>query len=427
MSFSSSAALRQRHAKSMDSTSGSDEGLTTSKVELKPNIFGVMWITFLIFAAAYAILYVTPTYQTIAFAIFWYLLCGFADSAGYHRLWAHKSYEASFFLKVILLILGSANFTGPVIDWARNHRAHHRQPDTSKDPFNRSNGFFFAFLGHHFIDKSSVGDANITDLKGDLLLTFQKTAYPILAISVGWVLPAFIAAQWDDPIGGFFYGGIVRTFFFVIGQSFFWALGRTYGYRPYNDAHSARNNIIVSICTLGDGYLNFHYEFSSDYRIGCFYYHLDATKWLLRAFSVLGLARKFNKTPYEEILKVRVQKKQAEVDEKMKQLNFGPDPSTLPLWTMEQFEKKIADGEKLLIIDYIVHDVKNFMDQHPGGIDILLPKIGKDATVAFNGGVQRHSKAARNLATFMRIARLERIKLTKKKLLDEIKPDVNEK
>lgn len=39
-----------------------------------------------------------------------------------------------------------------------------------------------------------------------------------------------------------------------------------------------------------------------------------------------------------------------------------------------------------------------------------MPKIGKDATIAFNGGVQRHSKAARNLAAFLRVATIERPK-----------------
>jgi stearoyl-CoA desaturase (delta-9 desaturase) len=49
----------------------------------------------------------------------------------------------------------------------------------------------------------------------------------------------------------------------------------------------------------------------------------------------------------------------------------------------------------------------------------LKPKIGKDATIAFNGGVQRHSKAARNLAAFMRVAVIEKAKIDKKKSASE--------
>jgi len=58
-------------------------------------------------------------------------------------------------------------------------------------------------------------------------------------------------------------------------------------------------------------------------------------------------------------------------------------------------------------MDSIVHDISNFFEAHPGGAEVLKPKIGKDATIAFNGGVQRHSKAARNQAAFMRVAVVE--------------------
>lgn len=60
----------------------------------------------------------------------------------------------------------------------------------------------------------------------------------------------------------------------------------------------------------------------------------------------------------------------------------------------------------MIIIDHLIHDLAEFFDEHPGGDEILRTKVGKDATIAFNGGVQRHSKAARNLAMFLRIARI---------------------
>ena len=71
---------------------------------------------------------------------------------------------------------------------------------------------------------------------------------------------------------------------------------------------------------------------------------------------------------------------------------------------MDEFEKQVANGRQLIIMDSIAHDVAEFFEKHPGGDEILRPKIGKDATIAFNGGVQRHSKAARNLAALLRVA-----------------------
>lgn len=72
-----------------------------------------------------------------------------------------------------------------------------------------------------------------------------------------------------------------------------------------------------------------------------------------------------------------------------------------------ELAQRVQAGELLVVMDGLVHDVSTFIHKHPGGEAILRDKAGKDVTIAFNGGVQRHSKAARNLAALMRIARLE--------------------
>ena len=170
------------------------------------------------------------------------------------------------------------------------------------------------------------------------------------------------------------YAGVVRVFLFLHGQFLLWALGHTFGHQPYSDNHTGRNNTLLSILSLGEGYLNFHREFPGDYRMGCFYYHMDATKWFLRLLSVLRLgtpprdrsgpvpgqgahsvhgvrttsappsshpsltgpappAKGFQKTPYRQILLVRVQKQLAELERMQTKINFGPSPQVGPrLW-----------------------------------------------------------------------------------------------
>jgi len=155
--------------------------------------------------------------------------------------------------------------------------------------------------------------------------------------------------------------------------------------------------------------------------------------------SMMLLVSNLNITPQGEVLKLKYQFKQSKLDSLRRNIQFGPEPTDLPVWSWETFQKRVEEGEPLMVIDDIVHDLKNFFDevsslfvfslfliqasmhfclflffflffffQHPGGAEILRPKIGKDATVAFNGGVQRHSKAARNLASLMRVAVLEK-------------------
>ena len=53
--------------------------------------------------------------------------------------------------------------------------------------------------------------------------------------------------------------------------------------------------------TFGEGYHNFHHIFQADYRNGIKWYHFDPTKWLIKAFSIFGLANKLKKTPQHSI------------------------------------------------------------------------------------------------------------------------------
>lgn len=98
--------------------------------------------------------------------------------------------------------------------------------------------------------------------------------------------------------------------------------------------------------------------------------------------------------------------KQKKLDQLKSTINFGPEEEDLPITDWISISKKVSEGAKLVVIDGIVHDVASFIKEHPGGQNILLSRIGKDATIAFNGGVYRHSKAARNIAALLRVARL---------------------
>jgi len=65
-----------------------------------------------------------------------------------------------------------------------------------------------------------------------------------------------------------------------------------------------------------------------------------------------------------------------------------------------------------VVVENLVHDVTNFLPDHPGGVPLLKHAIGKDATNMFNGntGVYRHSQAARHLLTTFRVARIDKQK-----------------
>ena len=77
----------------------------------------------------------------------------FGITGGAHRLWAHRSYKASFAFRAITLLCNSIANQGTVYHWARDHRTHHFHSETCANPHDAGRGFFFAHMGWLFLKK----------------------------------------------------------------------------------------------------------------------------------------------------------------------------------------------------------------------------------------------------------------------------------
>eukprot|EP01119_Soliformovum_irregulare_P017747 TRINITY_DN5323_c0_g1_i2.p1 TRINITY_DN5323_c0_g1~~TRINITY_DN5323_c0_g1_i2.p1 ORF type:complete len:243 (+),score=27.83 TRINITY_DN5323_c0_g1_i2:550-1278(+) len=206
--------------------------------------------------------------------------------------------------------------------------------------------------------------------------------------------------------GGLIYAGLGRVLIFHQAHFATQSVCHVLGTQSYSDEFSARSFIPVSLFTFGEGYRNYHHNFSRDYRLGPRSVDIDSTKWLLSVLSMFGLVWNLQSTDQRDVLACRVQLKQRKLDKLKQTLNFGPDPQDLPVWTWETIRKKAEAGEVLVVIDGLVHDASKFIASHPGGAKIISLRVGKDSTLGFNGAVYRHSKAARNLLATLRVAKL---------------------
>jgi stearoyl-CoA desaturase (Delta-9 desaturase) len=155
---------------------------------------------------------------------------------------------------------------------------------------------------------------------------------------------------------------------------------------------------------MGEGYHNFHHEFPSDYRNGFEWYQYDPTKWMIWICGCIGLAHNLKQFRYNEIEKGRIQQCQKQLDKRGKVLDWGRAIADLPLIEWDEYRHRIQHGEKLVVVEGVVHDVALFMEEHPGGAALIQAHIGKDASAIFNGGMYNHSNAARNLLATMRTA-----------------------
>lgn len=358
---------------------------------------------------------------TLYFSIFYYCLSISLFHLGYHRYFSHRSFtfHPSYkpICEVMISLFGSACGMGSILQWVPLHRAHHRYVDTEKDPSYIRKGLFFAHIGHLLLKKrakvrNSVKECQDEELSKSMLALWQDENYYALCGLMGFAFPSLICGIFGgkgDYYGGLIYAGVLRMFFVQQSIMLVDSLGHLSfgGVQPYDDRKSHRDNLLLSILSFGEGYNNFHHEFSSDYRNGLKWYSFDPIKYQLQILHHLGVVSCLNSTPSESIKQVQLQQAQKLIDRRRSKLNWGVPIDQLPLISPAEFKTLARESypdRVLIAVAGIVHDVSPFVQDHPGGVALIQNSMGKDATSAFNGAVYDHSIAAHNLLATMRIA-----------------------
>ncbi|KAJ2151908.1 stearoyl-CoA 9-desaturase [Coemansia sp. RSA 1807] len=361
--------------------------------------------------ALYGIATTNVRSETLVLTAVVYLISGLGITAGYHRLWAHTAYSATYPLQVFLALAGSAAVQGSIFWWARDHRVHHRYTDTPKDPYDALQGFWHCHIGWMLVkkDRRRLGYADTSDLKTDPLIRWQHKYYPLLVLTFGVVLPMSVPGLvWGDWRGGFFFATVLRMVLLHHATFCVNSLAHTIGRHTYDNVQTARDSWITALVTMGEGYHNFHHQFPNDYRNAIRFYQYDPTKWFIRIASTMGLAYDLKTFPANEVEKGQIQMRMKELEMKRAKLTFGTPVNKLPVFTEEEFLDQVKNYKKQwMVIEGFVYDVKPFINDHPGGAALIRGGIGKDMTEAFNGGVYMHHNSARNLMnTSLRVGRL---------------------
>ena len=158
------------------------------------------------------IYFVGVSWPLIGVFVFYLAATGISVTAGYHRLFAHRSYDTNRFIKLFYLIFGAAACENSALKWAADHRYHHSFVDQEDDPYNIRRGFFYAHIGWVFLKRpeNSCFDS-ASDLFKDPLVCWQRRFYLPLAILVGGALPLLIGYFLGDALGCFLLVGVTRT------------------------------------------------------------------------------------------------------------------------------------------------------------------------------------------------------------------------
>jgi len=335
-------------------------------------------------------------------------MTGLGITAGYHRLWAHRSYNASKPLQYLLANWGAGAVQGSIRWWSRGHRAHHRYTDTKLDPYSAHEGFWWAHVGWMLVKpRGKIGVADISDLTRNPVVRWQHNNYLALLFLNALVIPTVVAGLgWGDWWGGLFYAGAARLVFvhhstFCVNSLAHW-LGET----PFDNKHTPKDHFITALVTVGEGYHNFHHQFPMDFRNAIKWYQYDPTKWFIFTMNKLGLASHLQKFPDNEIKKGQYTMKLQMLAQQTDKIQWPKSSNDLPVISWEDFQAE-AKERSLVAIHGFIHDVSSFIDDHPGGAHLIKRAIGTDATTAFFGGVYDHSNAAHNLLAMMRVGVLD--------------------
>jgi stearoyl-CoA desaturase (delta-9 desaturase) len=236
-------------------------------------------------------------------ALVLYAVVGHAVTIGFHRLLAHRSFEASRPLKIALSVAGSFAFQGGVISWVAQHRRHHSFTERPGDPHSpleygvgfgaRLRGLWHAHMGWFFEYQPNYERRFAADLLADRDLVVINALFPLwcvlslaLPFALGWMLGGGLVAG----LTALLWAGLVRV---CVLQHVTWSVNsicHTFGKRPFRTRDHSTNFAPLAVVTMGESWHNAHHAFPQSARHGVDAGQLDSSAALIRLFERARLA-----------------------------------------------------------------------------------------------------------------------------------------
>jgi stearoyl-CoA desaturase (delta-9 desaturase) len=227
-----------------------------------------------------------------------YLVRMFAITGFYHRYFSHRSFKTSRLGQFIFGLLGaSAVQRGPVW-WAAHHRYHHANSDQASDLHSPSqHGFWRSHMGWFLSIKGFAPDLRfVRDLvKFPELRWLDRFDILIpIVLGVGMFLLGVLLQHTAPRLGT--TGAQMLVWGFFISTVVCWhatytinSLSHVFGRQRYRTGDTSRNNWLLAILTLGEGWHNNHHYYPNSVRQGFYWWEYDITYYVLKVMSWLGL------------------------------------------------------------------------------------------------------------------------------------------
>src|SRR5437879_429954 len=271
---------------------------------------------------------------------------GLSITAGYHRHFAHVSYKAHPLLRFFYLVFGACAMQNSALNWASDHRLHHRYTDTDADPYNAGKGFWHSHMGWIFYQSRGKKQlTNVGDLLRDRWVRWQHRNAVAIALVVGFGGPTLLGMCTGRVFGMILWAGLIRVVFVHHATFFINSLAHMWGRQPYSRRDTSRDSWWLALLTNGEGYHNFHHMFPSDYRNGIRWFQWDPTKWFIRSLNFSGMTYKLHRVPPQLILRARMEVEALVAEKRLQEMphEVGHPWRAKVALARERFEHALAD------------------------------------------------------------------------------------
>ncbi len=265
-----------------------------------------------------AVLVVGSSTTAVTLCILLYLVRMFAVTGFYHRYFSHRSFKTSRQFQFVMAVWGLMSIQRGPLWWAAHHRTHHRKSDLEGDVHSpKQSGFLWSHIGWITSSKNMPTDySSVQDLAKFPELVFLNR--------FDWIVPALLF------IGLYGLGETLKHFhpelstsgaqlvvwgFFISSVILFHAtasinsFSHIFGSQRYDTGDDSRNNFILALITMGEGWHNNHHKFRGTVRQGFYWWEIDLTYYGLLGLSCLGLISDLHPVPAEAYLEAQQKSK----------------------------------------------------------------------------------------------------------------------
>lgn len=298
------------NAVSSETTKAGTAGITAVRRAPDEKVNFIKSIPFIsVHLASLLVFWVGFSWTALAMCLAMYLVRMFGITAGYHRYFSHRSYKTTRVFQLFLALLGASSAQMGPLWWAAHHRHHHRYSDTEQDLHTPGlKGFFWAHMGwimcvrNNYTNFKNVRDwVQFPELR--IINKLHMLVPAVLAVKLYYLgvfcdlyIPALDVSGMQMLVWGFFVSTVLLYHMtFTINS-----LAHQIGFRRFDTGDDSRNNPVLALVTLGEGWHNNHHKYPHSERQGFYWYEVDITHYGLKALSWLGLVWDM-KTPPKEV------------------------------------------------------------------------------------------------------------------------------